>query len=120
MVLCLAASYSPAPGLPLGLELPFDLETAQLDATVWARWQAFDPVHYAGAQLEALAELRGLWIDAGNRDQYFIHYGTRQLHRQLDAAGVRHHHEEFDGNHSHMDWRFDHSLPWLLAQLKQD
>ena len=120
MVLCLAASYSPAPDAPLGLKLPFDLETAQLDAAVWARWLTFDPLKYDGARLEALADLSGLWIDAGNRDQYFIHYGTRQLHRHLEAAGVRHHHEEFDGSHSGMDWRFDHSLPWLLACLKQD
>lgn len=120
MVLCLAASYSPLEGAPLGLALPFDLETARLDQEIWERWLAFDPVAYDATRLEALAELRGLWIDAGNRDQYFIHYGTRQLHCVLEGAGVAHHHEEFDGNHSGMDWRLDLSLPWMLERLKQD
>ncbi|GAB4176828.1 MAG: alpha/beta hydrolase-fold protein [Wenzhouxiangellaceae bacterium] len=120
MVLCLAASYSPEAGLPLGLRLPFDLHTARLNPEVWARWLAFDPVEYDGARHDTLRRLRGLWIDAGNRDQYFIQFGTRELHRRLQAAGVQHHYEEFDGDHSGMDWRFDHSLPWLLSRLVID
>ena len=118
MVLCLAASYSPAPGRPLNLELPFDPLTARLEQTVWQRWLEFDPVNYGRDELEALQQLRGLWVDAGNRDQYFIHYGTREFSARLSAAGVEHHHDEFDGNHSGMDWRLDHSLPWLLARLE--
>jgi len=118
MVLCLAASYSPAPGRPLNLELPFDPFTARVDDTVWQRWLAFDPVCYDRDAFDALKQLRGLWLDAGNRDQYFIHYGTREFAARLSAAGVGHHHVEFDGNHSGMDWRLDHSLPWLLERLE--
>lgn len=120
MVLCLAASYSPAPGRPLNLELPFDPRTARLDEAVWQRWLAFDPVHYGPEALDALDQLRALWVDAGNRDQYFIHFGTREFAARLSAAGVDHHHIEFDGNHSGMDWRLDHSLPWLLERLQTD
>lgn len=118
MVLCLAASYSPAPGRPLNLELPFDSFTARLDEAVWARWLAFDPVRYSSESLDALRQLRALWLDAGNRDQYFIHYGTREFAGRLSSAGVEHRHEEFDGNHSGLDWRLDHSLPWLLDRLE--
>lgn len=120
MTLCLAASYSPESGRPLGLVLPFDLHTAEFDEAVWSRWLAFDPVHWQDDELMALGTLRGLWIDAGRRDQYFIHYGTRQFHQRLTAAGIDHRHEEFDGTHSGLDWRFDHSLPWITARLKQD
>ena len=118
MVLCLAASYSPIPGKPLNLELPFDPVTARLDEAVWQRWLAFDPVRFGSEALDALGQLRGLWLDAGKRDQYFIHYGTRELASRLDSAGIGHHHVEFDGNHSGMDWRLDHSLPWLLKRLE--
>ncbi len=121
MTLCLAASYSPDPECSLGLALPFELETCQLDEEIWRRWLGFDPVcRIHGAQAEALGSLAGLWIDVGNRDQYFLHYGTRQLHRKLGSAGIRHHFEEFDGTHSGIDWRFDHSLPWLAECLKLD
>lgn len=120
MTLCLAASYSPEPDAPLGLRLPFDLETCQLDEAVWRRWLAFDPARRVAGEAEALAELSGLWIDAGNRDQYFIQFGTRQMHRALSDAGISHHFEEFDGTHSGIDWRYDHSLPWLVQRLKVD
>lgn len=118
MVLCLSASYSPAPGRPLNLQLPFDMQTAVVRQEVWQRWLDFDPVHYDGGRLDGLRTLRALWLDAGNRDQYFIHYGTRELAALLSAAGITHRHEEFNGNHSGMDWRLDQSLPWMLARLE--
>jgi S-formylglutathione hydrolase FrmB len=118
MTLCLAASYSPSPDRPMGLALPFDPETCVMDEAVWARWLAFDPVRCVNDCKEALASLTGLWIDAGRRDQYFIHYGTRELHANLDRAGIAHHFEEFEGTHSGIDWRYDHSLPWLAQRLK--
>jgi enterochelin esterase-like enzyme len=120
MVLCLAASYSPAEGRPLGLALPFDLDQCRLDEAVWQRWLAFDPVHRVEASGDALARLSGLWLDVGRRDQYFIHYGSRELHSRWVTAGIEHRYEEFDGTHSGIDWRYDHSLPWLAERLKVD
>jgi enterochelin esterase-like enzyme len=118
MTLCLAASYSPAPERPLGLELPFDLRTCCLNEAVWERWLTFDPVVAARAHANTLGKLSGLWIDAGNRDQYFIHYGTRQLHDVFDELAIDHRYEEFDGTHSGIDWRYDESLPYLASCLK--
>jgi len=118
MVLCLAASYSPNADLPLGLELPFDLHTCRLDPAVWARWLAFDPLQRVAADHAKLAQMNALWIDVGSRDQYFIQYGTREFADRLKDFGVNHRFEEFDGTHSGIDWRFDQSLPWLLARLK--
>jgi len=120
MTLCLAASYSPDPDQPMGFRLPFDLETCEIDETTWQRWLEFDPVHAVGRHSRALSGLKGLWIDAGNRDQYFIHYGTRQLHRELETLSIDHNYEEFDGTHSGIDWRYDQSLPWLVDRLAGD
>ena len=120
MVLCLAASYSPAMGQAMNLQLPFDLHTCRLNEEVWQQWLAFDPLQFDAPALDNLSGLRALWLDAGNRDQYFIHYGTRELHHRFEKHGLAHRYEEFDGNHSSMDWRFDHSLPWLVSNLKQD
>jgi len=120
MTLCLAASYSPDSESPLGLRLPFDQRTCRLDEAVWDRWLAFDPVNRVNQSREALSALAGLWLDVGCRDQYFIHYGTRELHDRLSAAGVAHHFEEFDGTHSGIDWRLDHSLPWLSRRLHSE
>jgi hypothetical protein len=37
----------------------------------------------------------------------------------LDAHGVPHHYEEFDDNHSAVDYRMDVSLPWLYQKISQ-
>lgn len=121
MTLCLAASYSPDPDQPLGLALPFDLHTSEIIPSVWKRWLAFDPVVACSHHAEALKMLDGgLWIDVGQRDQYFMHYGSRSLHQALNHAGIEHHYEEFDGTHSGIDWRLDHSIPWLASRLARD
>lgn len=117
MTLCLGASYSPDRTEPLGFSLPFDLHTCELNEEVWAKWLAFDPIHRAPTARTALQRLSGLWIDVGFKDQYFIHYGSRALHRVLAQSEITHHYEEFDGTHSGIDWRLDLSIPFLVNQL---
>jgi len=118
MTLCLAASYSPNQALPLGLELPFDLRHCQLNQEVWSKWLSFDPARRVDEGHKHLSELAALWIDVGCRDQYFIQFGTREFVDRLRDFNVDHAFEEFDGTHSGIDWRYDHSLPWLLERLK--
>jgi hypothetical protein len=65
-----------------------------------------------------LATLRGIYVDCGWRDQYHIHYGTRILSQRLTEAGIRHTYEEFDDDHSDVDYRMDVSLPFLYRALK--
>lgn len=111
MVLCLTASYHPDDSLPWGFRLPFTLDTCELDQKAWERWLAFDPLNLAIKHTDALKSLRGFWLDVGSRDQYNIQYGARQLTKLLGELGVSHQFEEFDGTHSGIDWRLDHSLP---------
>ncbi len=121
MVLCMAATYSPkqsselTAGLPF--RLPFDLETCQLDPDIWNRWLEFDPVVMPAEKLLGLKQLKGLYLDVGNRDQYNIHYGNRIFNKRLTELGIAHHYEEFDGTHSGIDHRLDISLPWLYSSL---
>ena len=119
MVIAMAASYDPRPDEPLGIELPFDLDTMELDEAAWKRWMAFDPVVMIERRecQEALRALSGLYIDVGRRDQYNIHYGNRRLRKRLADLEIACHYEEFDGTHSAIDWRLDTSLPWLTSRL---
>jgi hypothetical protein len=71
-----------------------------------------------GRYARNLRTLRGIYIDCGWRDQYRIHYGTRQLSRRLAAVGIRHRYEEFDDDHSDVDYRMDVSLPFLYRALR--
>ncbi len=119
MMLAMAATYDPDPAAFMGIRLPADPHTCELDHEAWARWLAHDPLHIvaAPAAQAALRSLRGLYIDVGRRDQYMIHYGTRALVRRLAAAAVPHVYEEFDDDHSNVDYRLDVSLPFLYRAL---
>ena len=119
MVLAMAASYDPDPGAPKGIRLPVDPETAEIDPERWAAWLAHDPVEMVGdpARRDNLASLRGLYLDCGVNDQYHLVHGARALVRMLDEHGIEHRYEEFDDDHSAVDYRMDVSLPWLYAKV---
>ncbi len=118
MNLGMAACYDPDPRAPNGFRLPFHLETGELLPRRWERWLRHDPLQLVTRHVAALKSLRALFIDCGWRDQYHIHYGTRQLSRRLHAQGVPHRYEEFDDTHSGIDYRLDRSLPFLFKALK--
>jgi enterochelin esterase-like enzyme len=118
MNVCMAATYDPDPAAPLGFRLPYHLETGERIESRWRNWLRHDPIHLVARHKEALGSLRGIYIDCGWRDQYHIHYGTRILSQRLAESGIRHRYEEYDDNHSDVDYRMDVSLPFLYRALK--
>jgi S-formylglutathione hydrolase FrmB len=118
MNLAMAASYDPDPRAPNGFRLPYDLETGELLPARWRRWLAHDPINLVGRYARNLKRLSGIYMDCGRRDQYRIHYGCRVLSQRLRAHGIAHVYEEFDGTHSGIDHRMEHSLPFLSRALR--
>jgi len=117
MNVCMAATYDPDPDAPNGFRLPYNLETGERIEARWQRWLANDPIHMVARHAGALRSLRAIYIDCGWADQYHIHYGTRILSQRLAALGIAHTYEEFDDNHSDIDYRMDVSLPFLVNAL---
>lgn len=117
MIVAMAACYSPNPDSPLGLDLPFSLDTCELRQAVWERWLAWDPIAMAERYADALRSLRLLFVDCGTRDEYHLHYGARRLTRRLQALNIAHEYEEFDDGHMDIDYRYDVSLPKLARAL---
>ena len=105
-----------APVSNLG-ELPFDPYTALIDAEKWARWLAHDP---ALRSIEGLREARLVFLDAGKSDEYGLQFGARILAERLIGSGVAVDHEEFEGGHMGTAYRYDVSLPKIIAALDQD
>ena len=118
MNLCMAATYDPDPKAPLGFRLPFNLETGELIEKRWKNWLAHDPINLVSKYKANLKSLAGIYIYCGWRDQYHIHYGTRILSERLAQASVAHTYEEYDDNHSDVDYRMNVSLPFLYRALK--
>ena len=118
MNLCMAATYDADPAAPNGFRLPFHMETGELLPERWKRWLQHDPVRLVEKYAASLRKLQGIYVDCGWRDQYHIHYGSRQLSRALEKARIAHHYEEFDDTHSDIDYRMDVSLPFLYRALQ--
>jgi enterochelin esterase-like enzyme len=116
-ILAMAAHYDPDPKEFLGLRLPVTADTCEVIADRWENWLAHDPVVKVESQYEGLKRLKALYIDCGTADQFNLLYGARRLHRRLDELGVAHRYEEFDDNHTGVDYRMDVSLPYLASAL---
>lgn len=116
-LLAMSACYSPAPGAPLGFELPVDLETGERRPEVWSRWLAFDPVVAAESHAEALRSLELLYLEAGTRDEFHLQFSLRILTRKLRELEIPFEHEEFEGGHFGLDRRYTTVLPRLIQAL---
>ena len=118
-ILAMAAAYSPNPiAQPFPIDFPFDLDTCELKPDVWARWLELDPVRMVDRYADNLKQLRLLFIDCGIRDEFNLHFGARILANKLKALGVPHEYEEFDDGHMNVSYRYEVSLPKIVAALQ--
>ena len=119
-LLALAHAYAPArdpEGQPYG-ELPFDPRTAALLPERWSRWLAHDPVVRAERGDHGLATAQLVFLDAGKSDEYGLQFGARMLAEHLTRSGVAVEHDEFEGGHMGTAYRYDVSLPKVIAALR--
>ena len=122
MMLCVCCAYLPDPSRsPLPCRIPVDLETGEVDFPLFQELCAMDPIVRLGdpEQANALKGLDLLFIDAGKRDEYNLQIAARRFVAALSAAGVSHVHEEFDGGHRGMSWRYSVSLTHIAEALSE-
>ena len=101
-------------------ELPFDPVTGVLRTDVWQRWLDWDPVRMAPRYADALRGLRGIWIDAGTRDDFYLDVGAAAFRAALLDVGVaaeKISYELFDATHAGIDYRYPLSLAWLCQRI---
>lgn len=118
MTLAMCATYDPDPSAPYGLRLPVTFDTCEVIPERWANFLKWDPCLMVETRGQGLKQMKALWIDCGEVDQYNLVYGARRLHRSLERQGVAHVYEEFPDDHSSVDYRMDKSLPFLANALK--
>jgi enterochelin esterase-like enzyme len=116
MLLAYSAAYAPAKERSLPYcELPVHTDTCTLREDVWERFMAHDPIVRVRRDPDAFRGARLLYLDAGDRDEHGLHFGTRRLAQLLAPRGVRVHHEEFEGGHRGTSHRYDVSWPLLVS-----
>ena len=121
MLLCVCCAYLPdMEAHPLPCRLPVDFETGAVDFEVLAALSAFDPIVRIddAAQRAGLEQLDLLFIDAGRFDEYNLQIAARRFVSKLSAHGVAFVHEEFDGGHRGMAWRYGVSLALIAEALR--
>ena len=116
-ILAMAATYSPRAGEPLGLELPFELQTAAVREEVWRKWLARDPVRFVPQRIEEYRKLKSVFIDCGTRDEFNLRWGARMVAAALRKGAVNVVHEEFEDGHMGINYRYERSLSWLIPRL---
>lgn len=111
-IAAMSACYSPNPAAPCGFDLPFDPGTGELRPDVWQRWLAHDPITMLQDEkhVAALRQMKLIYLDCGNRDEYALHYGARIFCQRLAQLNIPHVYEEFDGGHRDIQFRYDESL----------
>lgn len=101
-------------------ELPFNPRTGELIPEVWQRWLDWDPVRMVDKYADALRSLRAVWIDAGNRDEWYLDLGAEAFREGLRRIGVpdeKVYFELFDAGHGSIEYRYPLSLAWLAKRL---
>lgn len=116
MMLGVSACFSAADdGTPL---LPFDTTTGRLVEDVWQRWLAWDPLRMVPQHAEALRGLRGIWLDGGRNDEWFLELAAQALRDAMESVGVGEvHFELFDGGHGRIEHRYPLALAYLAERL---
>lgn len=99
--------------------LPFDTRSGRLLDDVWAQWLEWDPVRMVRRHATALQGLKGIWLDAGRNDEYYLDLGAQAVVDELAAIGVHDvAFELFDGKHGGIDYRYPLSLAFLANRLQ--
>ena len=120
-LLCMSACYSPNMDKDFPADLPLDIQRGEVDLDVFQRWMAHDPVEliHRPEHREALAGLDYLFLDVGRFDEYHLQFGARLFVEQLQRYGIEHVYEEFDGGHRGTAYRYNQSIPAMVAALTE-
>ena len=108
-----AAAWSPnLDNPPFMVDLPFEFPSGQIIESVWMRWLEHDPATMLQNYLTDFRSLNGIYFDAGLQDVFQFHLLADAFHQVLDANGVNHTYQNYEGDH------FDQAFARLEESLK--
>lgn len=108
--------YSPHPTRKNHIQLPVDPKTGKMVPQIWNNYKKYDPIEFLKVRKKNLKHLRRVYLDVGNRDQYHLQFGARQIRELLKASNVSLDYSEFNGNHFDISLRRPQVWSWLKKQ----
>ena len=112
----MAACYSPKES---GMEINYPINRdGEIIAEVWNKFLSHDPLHFLN---ERKARLHNslVYLDVGQRDNFHLQYGARQIAKLLNSATISLSYSEFDGNHFEIGERRPEVWKWLTQVWRQ-
>jgi hypothetical protein len=120
-ILAMAANYSSSSSSPsssdLGIEMPFDLETGELNNRIWRIWKSNDPLTLIDKYKSNLKQMVSLYFDCGINDEFNLFIGNRIFSEKCRMFGIPHEYVEYDGGHSNTNSRYNISLQKVYGAL---
>jgi hypothetical protein len=113
-VVAMGLCYAPlANGEPLW---PIDPESGRVIEDIWAEWLRHDPLEFL--RKRSVEKLDAIYLDAGDRDQFQLQYGSRQIRDFLKTLKVNVHYVGFEGTHFDLGERRAPAWSWLSSQWR--
>jgi hypothetical protein len=111
-ILSMAAHYSPKQlsGNRVGIDLPFDLKTGELNDRIWTRWKTKDPINMIDKFKNNLKNMDLLFFDCGINDEFNLFIGTKIFSEKCKRFGIDHEYMQHDGGHFNINFRYSTSL----------
>lgn len=117
----MASCYSPNPGgiktKGYNFDLPFDVNTGELDNRVFSRWLQHDPVRLIDKYTSNLKKLKLIYLDAGIKDEFNLHAGARIFCDKLNLKKIKFIHEEFNDGHMNVQYRYDRTYEIISKNI---
>jgi hypothetical protein len=101
----------------LGIEMPFDLETGELNHMIWKTWKSKDPLVLLDKYKSNLKQMNLLYFDCGINDEFNLFIGNRIFSERCRMFGIHHEYVEYEGGHSSTNFRYNFSLQKIYDSL---
>ncbi len=101
----------------LGIEIPFDLETGELNYRIWKTWKSKDPLVLLDKYKSNLKQMNLLYFDCGINDEFNLFIGNRIFSERCRMFGITHEYVEYEGGHSNTNFRYNSSLQKIYGSL---
>jgi S-formylglutathione hydrolase FrmB len=121
-ILAMSAHYSPKKklnGNNVGINLPFDLKTGELDEKIWIEWKTRDPINMIDKLKNNLKNIDLLFFDCGINDEFNLFIGTKIFSDKCKKFGIAHEYVQYDGGHFNTNFRYAVSLSKISSSLSK-
>lgn len=112
----MAACYAPK-GEHGDFHFPLEKDGTK-NSAVWKTILEKDPLHFLPQRLSALKNT-AVYLDVGNKDNFHLQYGCRQISELFKKNSITHDYIEFDGNHFDIGERRIEVWRWLSTQWRR-